>query len=54
MIFAIPADVEGLPSGLVEKKPQARTVAYRCRGETCSLPLESLQEVVKTLKLNLG
>jgi uncharacterized protein YyaL (SSP411 family) len=54
MIFAIPSDLEGLPSGLEEKKPQARTVAYRCQGQTCSLPLESLQEVVKSLKLNLA
>jgi uncharacterized protein YyaL (SSP411 family) len=50
LVFAIPADAEGMPAALAEKRPQAGTVAYLCRGTTCSAPLRSLGELVRALK----
>jgi uncharacterized protein YyaL (SSP411 family) len=49
-VFAIPSDAEGLPAALADKRPQAGTVAYLCRGTTCSAPLHSLGELVRALK----
>jgi uncharacterized protein YyaL (SSP411 family) len=50
LVFAIPSDAEGLPAALADKRPQAGTVAYLCRGTTCSAPLGSLGELVRALK----
>jgi len=50
LVFAIPAEAEGLPVALADKRPQAGTVAYLCRGTTCSAPLRSLGELVRALK----
>ena len=52
LIFAIPAD-EQLPPGLAEKRAQAETVAYLCRGSTCSAPMYSLAAVAQSLELRL-
>jgi uncharacterized protein len=52
MIFAIPSDAE-LPAGLAAKRPGETTVAYLCSGMTCSAPLQSLEEVTRTLKLRI-
>ena len=42
LVFAIGKDVEGLPGALAERKPiDDQTVAYRCVGSHCSLPLTS-------------
>ena len=43
MVIAIPADTAGLPEALAAKRPRDRTVAYVCRGPTCSEPISSLE-----------
>jgi hypothetical protein len=54
LILAIPADATALPAALAAKQVHAgRTVAYVCRGNTCSAPLESLQALARDLRLNL-
>jgi len=50
LIIAIPATATGLPPGLVDKKPLAGTVAYVCRGMTCSAPVHALGDLVRALK----
>jgi uncharacterized protein YyaL (SSP411 family) len=46
LVFAIGADVEGLPGALAERKPiDDQTVAYRCVGSHCSLPLTSWESL---------
>ena len=45
-VFAIPKDVERLPPGLAAKKPQGEVVAYRCKGPSCSPPLEELKALL--------
>ncbi|HKE97084.1 MAG TPA: thioredoxin domain-containing protein [Povalibacter sp.] len=42
LIFAIPAETTDLPPALADKKALDNTVAYVCRGMTCSEPLRSL------------
>jgi uncharacterized protein YyaL (SSP411 family) len=43
LVLAIPADATGLPPALADKAPRgAGTIAYVCRGSSCSAPLESL------------
>ena len=49
MIFAIGADVAGLPPALADKAAGASTIAYLCTGMTCSAPLRNLEEIVRTL-----
>lgn len=46
LAFAIPADAAGLPPALQTKAAMAGTVAYICRGTTCSQPLQSLAAVM--------
>jgi uncharacterized protein YyaL (SSP411 family) len=48
MIFAIPEDAE-LPAALEPKRAQGETVAYLCRGMTCSAPLTNLEEIASAL-----
>jgi uncharacterized protein YyaL (SSP411 family) len=50
MVFAIPDDATDLPAALAEKRPGAKTVAYVCRGMTCSAPVESLEQLVRELQ----
>src|SRR5512137_2066163 len=50
LVLAVPADAAGLPAALVDKRPQPGTVAYVCRGTTCSAPLATLGELVRALK----
>lgn len=50
LVLAVPADANGLPTALADKRPQAGTVAYVCRGTTCSAPLATLGELVRSLK----
>ncbi len=55
LILAIPPDATALPAALAAKPAYTgRTVAYVCRGQSCSAPLESLQALVRDLRLNLG
>jgi uncharacterized protein YyaL (SSP411 family) len=49
MIFAIPRDAGELPPALGAKAAAAGTVAYLCRGSTCSAPLTGLNEVAREL-----
>jgi uncharacterized protein YyaL (SSP411 family) len=41
-VFAIEADAKGLPVALAEKRALDTTVAYVCRGTTCSEPVKAL------------
>jgi len=52
MVLAVPADATDLPAALADKRPQAGTVAYVCRGTTCSAPLATLGELVRSLRSN--
>ncbi len=42
LVFAIPDDQQALPPALADKPAHAETVAYVCRGMTCSEPLRSI------------
>jgi uncharacterized protein YyaL (SSP411 family) len=46
LVLAIADDVDGLPPALAEKRPRDTTVAYVCRGTTCSAPVESLSGLI--------
>ena len=50
LVVAIPAEATGLPPGLVDKKPLDGTVAYLCRGMTCSAPVRTLGDLIRALK----
>jgi len=50
LVLAVPTDATGLPAALADKRPEAGTVAYVCRGTTCSAPLATLGELVRSLK----
>ena len=42
LVFAIDADTADLPGALAERKAEpGKTIAYRCTGSQCSLPLDS-------------
>ena len=44
LVFAIPAAAENLPGSLAERRPVAGgSVAYRCVGHQCSLPITSFE-----------
>ena len=48
LTFAIPSGLEGLDAALADKKAGDATRAYVCRGSTCSAPIESLTDFVRT------
>jgi uncharacterized protein YyaL (SSP411 family) len=48
LTFAIPSDLEGLDAAIADKKAGDATRAYVCRGSTCSAPIESLSDFVRT------
>jgi uncharacterized protein YyaL (SSP411 family) len=50
LVLAVPNDAHDLPPALADKRPQAGTVAYVCRGTTCSAPLATLGDLVRALK----
>jgi len=50
LVFAIPSDATNLPAALADKKAQQGTVAYLCRGMTCSAPIGSLEELGAALR----
>jgi uncharacterized protein YyaL (SSP411 family) len=54
LVFSIPAELEGLEPALADKKAAAATRAYVCRGSTCSAPLESLADLVRSAQASLG
>jgi uncharacterized protein YyaL (SSP411 family) len=49
MVFAIPDDAPGLPPALADKKPGASTLAYVCRGMTCTAPVASVEALLAEL-----
>jgi hypothetical protein len=50
LVFAIPAECENLPGALAERRARAgKTVAYRCQGSRCSLPVTSLDALAAEL-----
>jgi uncharacterized protein YyaL (SSP411 family) len=49
MIFAIPADAADLPGALALRQPAASTVAYVCRGMSCSAPVTQLSQLAAVL-----
>jgi uncharacterized protein YyaL (SSP411 family) len=50
LVFAIGADAEGLPGSLAERKPvPGETIAYRCVGSHCSLPISSWEALAAEL-----
>jgi uncharacterized protein YyaL (SSP411 family) len=50
MILAVPAEERDLPPALAGKRVQDGTVAYVCRGMTCSAPVTSLGQLVRSLR----
>jgi uncharacterized protein YyaL (SSP411 family) len=48
LTFSIPADLEGLDVAVADKKAGTSTRAYVCRGSTCSAPVESLPDLIRT------
>ncbi len=47
LVLAIPGDCRDLPGALAERAARrGETVAYRCVGSTCSLPITSLEALV--------
>jgi len=50
LIFAIPADADNLPGALGERKAKdGETIAYRCIGSQCSLPISSWEALATEL-----
>jgi uncharacterized protein YyaL (SSP411 family) len=50
LVFAIPSDAKNLPGALADRKPQDDdTIAYRCVGSQCSLPLTSWEALAAEL-----
>jgi uncharacterized protein YyaL (SSP411 family) len=54
MVFAIPADLEGLDPVIAEKQAADATRAYVCRGSTCSAPIDSLGELARAARARLS
>ena len=50
LVFAVPAGAANLPDGIATKAPGAGTVAYICRGMTCSPPVTTLGALVRELR----
>jgi uncharacterized protein len=50
LVFSIPAGLEGVDAAIADKKAGATTRAYVCRGSTCSAPVESLADLVRSLQ----
>jgi uncharacterized protein YyaL (SSP411 family) len=50
LIFAIPSTEQGLPSSLgIRKSIKDKVVAYHCKGEHCSKPISSFQELLSLI-----
>ena len=52
LVLAIPDTERNLPAGLADKRPQSGTVAYLCRGMTCSAPLAAIADLLSELRGN--
>jgi len=49
LIYAIPNSVTNLPGALSARAPGDRSIAYICRGTSCSQPLTSLAAIAAAL-----
>jgi len=49
LVFAIPATATNLPGMLAERKSGESTLAYICRGTSCSTPITSLENLAAEL-----
>jgi uncharacterized protein YyaL (SSP411 family) len=50
LIFAIPADEKKLPGALADRKPKSgETVAYKCVGTHCDLPVNTWEALAAEL-----
>src|SRR6185437_7124170 len=54
LVLAIPDQTPELPPALAEKTSRAATVAYVCRGSTCSAPIDSLGALTEQLRAGDG
>jgi uncharacterized protein YyaL (SSP411 family) len=53
LVFAISSETEGLPGSLADRKPvPGETIAYRCVGNHCSLPICSWEALAVELREN--
>ncbi len=53
LVFAISSETEGLPGSLADRKPvPGETIAYRCVGNHCSLPIGSWEALAAELREN--
>ncbi len=51
LVFAIPADETGLPGALADRKPvDNETVAYRCLGTHCEMPVTTWEALAAQLR----
>jgi uncharacterized protein YyaL (SSP411 family) len=48
LVFTVPANLERVDAAVAEKKAGTTTRAYVCRGSTCSAPVESLADLIRT------
>jgi uncharacterized protein len=53
MVFSIPANLEGLDAAIADKKAGTSSRAYVCRGSTCSAPVETLPDLIRTAQARL-
>jgi hypothetical protein len=50
LIIAVPSTAQEVPGALAQKRALGGAVAYACRGMTCSPPMLTLGELVRSLK----
>jgi uncharacterized protein YyaL (SSP411 family) len=53
MVFSIPANLEGLDAAIEDKKAGTVSRAYVCRGSTCSAPVETLADLIRSAQARL-
>jgi uncharacterized protein YyaL (SSP411 family) len=53
LVFAIPADEDGLPGALADRAPiDGQTIAYRCLGSHCEMPVTTWEALAAQLATN--
>jgi uncharacterized protein YyaL (SSP411 family) len=50
LVLGIPADADGLPAALADKRPGKGPLAYVCRGVQCGAPVVSLPALLEELR----
>jgi uncharacterized protein YyaL (SSP411 family) len=53
LTFTIPSTLEGLDAAIADKRGGTSTRAYVCRGSTCSAPVESLSDLIRTAQARI-